>query len=142
MVLGAVLKLRVKDRQMAIRITGKQTRSTLIEVEQAFQKATQPVHRRTRKEEKRFIIDTVKSYFHCKGSRFSLYIQTFYGWMYKIENSVYELTPHTLFDTADIDYFPQTMKLIFLILRGSQSPIFVPFPCISIDHPIALLPTR
>ena len=80
--------------------------------------------------------------FRCKVTRFSMRMQANRGRMYEIENSVYEVTPHTLFHTEDLCYFAQTIKLMFLILRGSHSPILVPFPAASIDQPIALLPTR
>ena len=136
------MKLRLKARLMATRITGKQTRITRVVIERAFQKATKPVQRRTKNEEKRFITITFNFEFRCKVTRFPLRMQAFRGRMYEIENSVYEVRSHTLFHTADICYFAQTMKLIFLILRGSHRPILVPFPAASIDQPIALLPTR
>ena len=75
-----------------------------------------------------FILLQLKVNFHGKGTRFSPCVQAFRGRMYEIENSVYELASHTLFHTADICYFAQTMKLMFLILRGSHRPILVPFP--------------
>ena len=52
MAFGAVRTLREKDRLMAIRITGTQTRMTFAAIERAFQKALTEARRR----EKNFFI--------------------------------------------------------------------------------------
>ena len=103
MTLGADFKLLEKEIPPAMMITGKQKTITRVAIERAFQKATPPVQRRTKNEEKRFIMlqfnDNSFCKIHCKGIHFSSFKQAFRVRMYQIQNSVYEVHSHTLFDT-------------------------------------------